>query len=344
MTPISRRAFLGLSAAAAAGCTLRPARAGAAPARAAVLPRMAGVRDLEPVISPSASYDRNGVREVILYADPARPGRAYAHYDGCGDAGWLACLAYSDDLGRTWAKQGPRLRLGPAGSAYSASASSPWVRYDAAARVWHMWYLGASRDSGGTDQIPVGPYQTLHATSASPTGPWSQAGGVVVIGSPGPVLRWGGKFWMYCSGAGLHLASATSLYGPWTRQDATILSREEGVENVALWADASTGLWWLLTNRITTDPATGTAYTDAVVAYWATDPIAGWSPARKAVVLDASNTGCAVVGMPSVLAGSAGKMLLAYDGRPGPTGGPGRWDHMGRSGRLAEVALPLAAR
>jgi hypothetical protein len=338
---LTRRAFLGLTAGAAAGCALGQPRLDAAPARAA-LPRMAGVRDLGPVLPPSAPYDRNGVREVVLYADPARPGRLLAHYDGCGDAAWLACLAHSDDAGRTWIKSGPVLGLGPAGSAYDASASSPWVRYDNG--LWHMFYLGAGRATGDANHIPQGPYQTLRAQSTSPYGPWTQAGGVLFGGSPGPVLRWGGRWWMFTSGGGIVLASTANLRtGPWVRETAPILPRTEALENAALWSDAGTGLWWLMANRITTDPATGVAYTDAVVAYWATDPLRGWSPDRKAVVLDAANTGCGVVGMPSVLPSADGRLWLAYDGRPGPAGsGTGRWDHMGRSGRLASVARPLA--
>lgn len=342
MSRLNRRTFLGLSAAVAGGA-LVPQLVGATPPRALTLPRISGVRDLGAVITSSQPYDRYGVREVILLADPARPGRLLAHYDGCGDTGWLSCLAYSDDGGATWVKQGPKLKLGLAGSPYAASASASWVRYDGG--LWHMFYLGAGRASGAPDRIPMGPYQTLRAQATSPYGPWTQAGGVVLPGGPGPILRWGGRFWMYCSGAGLHLASTTNLRtGSWVREEATILPRSEGAENVALWWDSTTtGLWWLLTNRITTDPATGTAYTDAVVAYWNDDPLSGWSPDRKVVVLDRSNTGCGAVGMPSVLATANGKMLLAYDGRPGPIGGPGRWDHMGRSGRLAVVDLPLAA-
>jgi hypothetical protein len=334
-TGVTRRSLLLAGAGTAAGYALgQPASSAAAP------PRMAGVTDLGPVLRPSASYDRYGIREAILFSDPARPGRLLAHYDGCGTTGWLACLAYSDDGGRTWVKRGPVLRLGPAGSPYAASASSPWVRYDNG--LWHMFYLGAGRASGAPDRIPMGPYQTLRAQATSPYGPWAQAGGVLMPGSPGPILRWGGQWVMFASGAGLHLATTRNLRtGPWVREQSTILPREEGVENVALWWDRdATGLWWLLTNRIRHQEGQY-AYTDAVVAYWGTDPLTGWSPARKVVVLDQSNTGCPIVGMPSVLPWK-GRMLLAYDARPGPIPGAGRWDHMARLGRLALVDLPLA--
>src|SRR5215213_6124435 len=66
-----------------------------------------GLTDLGPVLRHGDGpdgCDRYGAREAIVYSDAATPGRWWLHYDGAGDAGWLACAASSDDGGRSWAK------------------------------------------------------------------------------------------------------------------------------------------------------------------------------------------------------------------------------------------------
>jgi hypothetical protein len=318
--------------------------------------RLAGVTDAGIVLRHGDQpYDRYGAREAIVFADPAQPGRLLMHYDGAGEQGWLAAAAESLDSGQTWGKLGLRLQLGAAGRPDSASASSPWVKRGIDG-WWRMYYLGTSRASSPPNRIPTPPYRTLLADAPSADGPWRKRYDVAPFSptagtwysrsaSPGPVIRMGSSWWMFMSGAGLDaagrygrtigLAKTSWLGAPWTVIQQ-LLPLSENVENAAVFHDRSTGLWWLLANRVGSQLGTdGHAYTDAIVAYWSTD----WrrfDPAHKAVVLDASNsTWTRVVGMCSLVR-VGGRLAMFYDGAA-----DGSTDHMGRDLGLAWLELPL---
>jgi hypothetical protein len=299
-----------------------------------------------------AGCDLSGAREAIVFTDPSRPGSLLMHYDGAGPTGWLACRAESRDGGATWAKAGPVLRLNSNSLYDKASASSPWVKR-ASDGTWHMYYLGAKYASSSPRYIPIAPYTTMHATSASALGPWKQTGQVAVArksgtwyglsASPGPVLRLGKQWVIYFSGAcssGMSIGTArsSSPAGPWTVDPEPLVPITQRLENAALHYDRDTRLWWMLANHIgTAKGSDGLAYTDGIWAYWSRRPT-DFSPSRSAVVLDGSSTSWTkVIGMPSILR-QGHSLQLYYDGIKGRA----RTDHMSRDIGLATLRLPLA--
>jgi hypothetical protein len=127
-----------------------------------------------------------------------------------------------------------------------------------------------------------------------------------------------GSYWMFCTGCGasIGLASTRDLDGAW-RDVLPLIS--DPVENVSLYFDERSGLWWLFTNHIGPD-AQGMAFDDAIWAYWSAN-LTSWPPAQKAVVLNRTNvvepsfrTGR--IGLPSVLRvpGNDTHLALLYDG------------------------------
>jgi hypothetical protein len=323
----------------------------AGPRRAEAAPRLPAV-DLGPVLRHGAPEDVNGAREMIVYRNPALPSRLYAYYDGCAPDGWIACRAWSDTGGRSWIKRGRVLQLGPPGSRWAASASSPWLRRRDDGG-WAMYYLGTPTATAPPSSIPSGRYTTNLAVAASHIGPWDQLADPVpfsplpgtwysATASPGPVLRpaAGGPWLMYFSGSSaagrsIGLATTTDLLGTWTVQPDPLLPPSEQLENAAVYRDTRTGLWWLLANHIHRTATTG-PYTNAVWGYWSASPTS-FSPGRRAVVLDA--TVCRwtrVIGMPSVTRLSSSRLAVFYDGRADHQPG-----HLRRDIALALLPLPL---
>ena len=322
------------------------------------------VTDVGPVIRHGAAIDVGGAREPIVFRDPLRPPGEYAmYYDGCSPEGWLACLAVSKDGGVTWAKAGRRLKLGPAGSRFDSSASSPWLVKDPATGTWVMYYLGAGSSSPVPNRVPIAPYTTCKATAPNAGGPWNQSqltgprfyapdGAWHYDQSPGPVIRYGGQWRMFYTSAaklpdgstgwGIGVASSPSLVNDlWKCKSTPCLPLTERLENAAVFQDPGTGLWWLFSNHIGSYVVADKRYYygDSVWAYWSTDPFFGWSTDRRCLVIDRTSSPWATgaIGMPSVQQ-VGDKLAIYYDASP--TGDLG---HMGRDVGLAWAQLPLAA-
>ena len=352
MVELSRRQVL-YGAAFAGGALALPranGQAAASPPPSLRLP----VIDRGPVLKHGTApggVDRLGAREAIVFKDPAEPGRLLMHYDGAGPQGWLACLADSTDNGMTWTTHGQALWLGTPSSYDTASASSPWVVQDLDGS-WHMYYLGARKATAAPRRIPVAPYTTLHATAASPRGPWTKRGPAILpakgswygqSASPGPVMRHDGYWVMHFSGSSsegptLGLARAESLNGPWYVDSSPLLPASERLENAALHHDPLSGLWWLFADHIGTTPGSdGLLYTDAIWGYVSKDPTA-FSTSQRVLVLDGQSTSWTkVIGMPSVVP-TTGGITMFYDGIAGRS----RTDHMGRDIGMAYLPLPLS--
>jgi hypothetical protein len=214
-----------------------------------------------------------------------------------------------------------------------------------------MWYLGTPTATPPPASIPDGAYSTNLATAPDHYGPWTQhatpvpfspqpGGWCAATASPGPVIRWQGRWWMYFSGSGpagrsIGLAVTDDLRGTWALHPDPLLPLAHQLENAAIFCDTGTGRWWLFANHITHTPA-GSAYTDAVVGYWSADPLA-WSADRRTVVLDRSTCRWTrAVGMPSVTPLSSGRLAMFYDGNAA-----GSIGHLRRDIGLALLPLPL---
>ena len=291
-------------------------------------------------LGPNQCDSMNAREALINYVE----GKYYLYYDGAGPNGWVACLAESTDL-TTWVRKGPILDFGP-GSADSAAACSPWIIKDDS-NVWHMYYLGTPNTTGGTDKIPIAPYLALHATSASPAGPWTKqyspapfttkAGTYYSMSAyPGHVIKQGSEYMMFFGSADanvkrtISIARTTDLNGVWTVDPTPALPVTEQLENSSIYYEPTNQTWFLFTNHI------GDNCPDGVWVYW-TKNINVWNPACKAVVLDGSNCNWSYkcIGMPSVV--QVGNQLkLFYDGPGGNS-----TNEMYRSVGMATLQLPL---
>ena len=324
------------------------------------------------------SCDYLGCREAILVEDG---GTYHLFYDGAGPKGWLACLAVSKDL-RKWERLGPVLDFGAPGEPDARSASAPWT-IRAEDGTWHMFYLGTPNCSPAPDLVPAFPYLTLKARANSLRGPWLKQREVRPFGvkpgtfrestaSPGAILRHGGEYLQFYSGAvctmpdsepsagtpdlaeakaarrpggpgalrTLGLARTRNLDGPWHVEDEPILPLREQIENSSLYFEESIETWFLFTNHIgcAADPGQPRCheYTDAVWVYWSRDPTR-WNPNHKAVVLDGKSCSWSkrCIGMPTVQK-VGDRLAMLYDAPGGDS-----TDHMRRSIGLAWIELPL---
>jgi predicted GH43/DUF377 family glycosyl hydrolase len=291
-------------------------------------------------------FDVYGARDAVVW----RYGDAwYMHYDGAGDAGWLACRATSPD-GRRWTKAGPVLGLGIPGSADAGSAS--YAVPVETSSGWYLFYLGAAAATAPPDRVPETPYRTLSAIGPGPAGPWIKQPQIVPFAlqpgtyyadtaSPGGVFAFNGQYCQYFSAAAgsplqrtLGLARTTDLNGAWTVEPQPILPATEQIENSSVYYEAANNTWFLFTNHIGFNTI---EYTQAIWVYWTSDPTS-WDPARKAVVLDGRNCCWSrrVVGLPSIVA-LDDRLALYYDG----LAGSGEAD-VGRDVGLAYLPRPLA--
>lgn len=289
--------------------------------------------------------DVHGARDAIVWPVD---GTYYMHYDGAGPDGWRLCLATSSD-GVMWTKHGAVLPLGAPGSRDSASASygMPFAH----GGRWHLFYVGTQNATPLPERIPAVPYYTLKAQAPGAGGPWSKQPEVVPFSpepgtyyassaSPGPVVEQDDEFLQFFSASAgeplqrtLGIARTRDLDGAWTVDPQPILPASEQIENAALRYEPGSGTWFLFTNHV---DQTGGA-TDAIWAYWSQD-LEDWSPERRAVVLDPSNSSWSkgVVGLPAIVA-VGDRLALYYDGVPGA----GRMQ-TGRDIGLSWLPLPLA--
>lgn len=296
--------------------------------------------------------DQYGARDVWVFA---AKGTYYMHYDAAGPTAWLCALATSTDL-LHWNKRGAVLELGRPSSDDSASASYGVTYFDG--QQWQMFYLGTPHASPPPDRVPMFPYLTMKAQSASPAGPWRKQPGVVpfrprpgtyyrTTASPGYIVKYGAEYLQFFSAsvqdAGpspkirrtIGIARTNDLNGTWRIDPRPIVPLEEQIENTSLYYEQADKTWYLFTDHI--GIRNGDEYTDAVWVYWTRD-LNKWDAARKAVVLDSRNCqwSPAIVGLPSVIA--VGKRLAVfYDGLQGQ-----EISHMGRDVGVAFLALPLA--
>ncbi len=132
----------------------------------------------------------------------------------------------------------------------------------------------------------------------------------------------------------LGIARTKDLDGPWTVDREPMLPPAEQVENSSLYFEPSNRTWFLFTNHVGIGPEG--EYTDAIWVYWSRD-LNHWDPARKAVVLDGSNSRWSrrCIGLPSVLP-YKGQLAIFYDAPGGDS-----VSHMRRGIGLAYLALPL---
>lgn len=302
--------------------------------------------------------DQYGARDVWVWA---HDGRYFMHYDAAGESGWLAALATSDD-GVTWQKHGPVLTLGVAGDIDSASASYGTTFFDG--ERWHMFYLGTPNAADDGYRTPAFPYSTLKAEAPSPFGPWRKLRDIVPFrpeegswyddtASPGQVLAHGDEYIMLFSAATtvdgqikrtLGLARTGNLEGSWTVDPEPALPLDEQIENSSVYFEPSNGLWFLFTNHVgvaadyaAVSPQGSPEYTDAVWVYWSDDPTR-WSAGRRAVVIEAADTGWSprVVGLPSVVV-IGDRLAVYYDGATRDA-----IDHGLRDIGVAYLNLPLS--
>ena len=297
-----------------------------------------------------ADYDAYGARDVWVFASRAM---YYMHYDAAGPTGWLCALATSDDLVH-WTKRGPALELGKAGSEDSASASYGITYFDGSA--WQMFYMGTPHASPPPDRVPMFPYLTMKAQSASPSGRWQKQPDVVpfrprpdtyysTTASPGFIVKSGDEYLQFFS-ASVHdlatrriqrtigIARTKDLQGSWTIDPQPIVPLTEQIENTSLYYQKANETWYLFTNHVGVKDHV--EYTDAVWVYWSKD-LNRWDPANKAVVLDSRNCqwSQSVIGLPSVVK-VGNRLALFYDGLQGV-----QISHMGRDVGLAFLPLPL---
>jgi predicted GH43/DUF377 family glycosyl hydrolase len=313
-------------------------------------------QDHGPVLRHGGGPDRCdelGARDVSVWE---LGGTYYAHYDGAGTNGWLACLATSSDLIH-WTKKGAVLELGRKGQEDSASASYGVTFFDG--NGWHMFYLGTPNTTPAPDYVPAFPYLTLKARAASPTGPWSKQPDVIpfhtkpgtyysATASPGHVIAHEGGYLMFFSASTdapirrtLGIARTKDLNGPWQLDPEPIVPLAEQVENSSLYYEPVSRTWWLFTNHV--GLRDGLEYTDAIWVYWTTN-LDRWQPANKAVVLDASNCNWSrhIIGLPSVVQVSR-RLAILYDGNAAEQMPTGVKSHMNRDVGLAWLDLPLVA-
>ena len=290
--------------------------------------------------------DKYGARDVWVFE---HNGLFYMHYDAAGDAGWLTALATSRDLVH-WKQHGTVLELGQPGQEDSASASYGTTYFDG--QTWHMFYLGPPHVTPPPDRIPAFPYLTMKARSSSPLGPWQKEAQVVpfrpkpnsyfsATASPGQIIRQGSEYLQFFSASTdnpilrtLGIARAANLDGAWTIDALPIVPQAEQVENTSLYFEKANSTWFLFTNHIGLD--LDGEYTDAIWVYWTRD-LNHWDAARKAVVLDRSNSKWSrrCIGLPSVVR-YGNKLAIFYDAPGGDS-----VSHMRRSIGLAWLRLPL---
>jgi predicted GH43/DUF377 family glycosyl hydrolase len=297
-----------------------------------------------------AECDYLGAREAICF----RAGSTYyLHYDGAGPAGWLACLATSDDL-QHWTFKGPVLDLGKPGEDDAGTASSPWTVFDG--QWWHMFYVGSRNASPAPNRIPAVPYFTLAAKSRHPGGPWVKQREVVPFqtrpgtyyadtASPGQIVKSDNEYLMFFSAAAytsepkrrllrtLSIARTNNLDGSWVIDAHPALPPEHQIENSALYFERANRTWFLFTNHIGLDQMG--EYTESIWVYWSKD-LNRWDPEHRAVVLDQTNCTWSkrCIGMPSVVAVGR-RLALFYDSSATHAG------NMGRDIGLAWLSLPL---
>jgi predicted GH43/DUF377 family glycosyl hydrolase len=283
--------------------------------------------------------DRLGARDVWIYQ---AEGTYYMHYDAAGPKGWLCALATSKDLVH-WTKKGTVLELGKPGEDDSASASYGTTYFDG--KSWHMFYLGTPNSSPAPDLIPICPYLTRKAKSASPSGPWIKQKEVIPLqpkpnsyywlaASPGQVIKQGDEYLMFFNSGSLGIARTKNLDGSWTPDEKPILPADQRIENTSLYFEDANKTWFLFTNHIGVDARD--EYTDAIWVYWTQD-LYHWNADNKAIVLDGSNckwsTDC--IGLPSVV--QVGRRLAVFYDAPGGKS----VSHMHRDVGLAWLNLPL---
>lgn len=191
--------------------------------------------------------------------------------------------------------------------------------------TWVGYYLATNQTSPPPGLVPVGPYFTMLATAPTSRGPWvqnSSQGPVFTTGSPGPVIKNPSdptEYWQLCTGcagAAIGIVATRDLLGPWAPVMGLIF---DPVENVSLFFDEATGLWWIFTNHIGPDSG-GMAFDDSIWAFWSSN-LTSWPPAQKAVVLNRTNvvepsfqTGR--VGLPALISvpGNTRQLSMVYDG------------------------------
>ena len=329
--------------------------------------------DLGPILLHGDAFDSLGARDpYILAANDS----FYLYYDAAGAEGWKAAVAISADL-RRWEKKGTILELGDSSDADAKSASYAVVASGDGGCF--MLYLATQKSFHRVWKIPANPYRICSATAPHPLGPWTQnrvpllplgdAGEFDEMATcPAFLLKHRDGWLMFYSAAGrregsplLHrtigLAAADSLTGKWRKTGVPLLPPGEQIENASLYYEASSGHWFLFSNRVTCLPprvksvvALGAGrpleYTDAIVVYWS-DNLYIWDARNKAVVLDGSNVSWSthIIGLPSVIAGND-TLWIFYDGRMGSNelwGYPDGADHMQRDIGLSYLELPLRA-
>jgi len=293
--------------------------------------------------------DYLGARDVWVWETG---GKYFMHYDGAGPNGWLACLATSDDL-TNWTTRGPVLALGQTDDDDSGSASYGTTFFDG--KTWHMFYMGTRHVSRAPDLIPVTPYMTMKARSASPLGPWRKQREVSPFrceantyysdtASPGQIIKPGHEYLMFFSAATqreghllrtLAIARTKNLDGPWAVDLQPIVPLAEQIENSSLYFEPANQTWFLFSNHVGIE--NGNEFTDAIWVYWTKD-LNHWNSERKAVVLDGSNClwSRKCIGLPSVV--KAGRKLAIFYDAPGD----GSTSHMKRDIGLAWLGLPLS--
>ena len=295
------------------------------------------------------SCDTYGAREAVVNKDG---NTYYLFYDGAGKDGWIACLAESNDL-KTWKKKGTILTLGDSTKADFKSASSPWVIKQG--DTWHMFYVATRNSTPAPYRVPVFPYLTLKAQSASLKGPWKKQYDVIPLSlkansyyaatvSPGFIVKDKNEYLMFFScgtadsngpGRSLGLARTNDLNKPWKINEKPLFPLNEQIENSSVYYDKTIKTWFLFTNHVGIDNE-GYEYTDAIWVYWSKD-LNKWDNKNKAIALDNTNSTWAkgAIGMPTVIK-SGNRLALLYDAAVGTSR-----DHMFRNIGLAWIGLPL---
>ena len=273
--------------------------------------------------------DELGARDVTVWKDH---GTYYMNYDGAGPKGWLVCAATSND-GTHWQKHGAVLALGAPGSDDSATASYGFPYYDGV--KWWLYYLASNKASPPPDRVPIGPYLTMTAESASPLGPWKKRPdlGTLKAGSPGPVFEVDGKYLMIFN---LGIARTDSLEKPWVPDPAPLFVPNQNCENVSIYYEPANKTWFLFTNHIGFNEKKE-GYTDGIWMFWTQD-LQHWDAANRAIAFDGRDCGWSktIMGLPSVLK-IGNRLAIYYDGREDPKD---YW-HMKRHIGLAWLDLPL---
>jgi hypothetical protein len=188
-------------------------------------------------IGTTGAFDAGYIESPCVFLDPVsgKLAMTYTAYTGPGAAGTASIgLAYSDN-GYTWTKSGQMFTgTGVNGDPDAGGATGSNVVVDSFG-VYHLFYIGltATGYEAGTKTI-------CHATATSLSGPWTRLGSVI---SPDPANPWRstsvwhpnlvqrkGIWYLFFNATGTlnsyqaertGYATATSLSGPWTVQDAT---------------------------------------------------------------------------------------------------------------------------